>query len=801
MQIASGGYHIDGGDIILQGGSESIIRVGDGSAASASITGILSANLSGASTLVKADFGTLVLSGSNSYSGGTEIRGGVLAVSRDANLGNGAGAITLNGGTLASTGSFATSRDVNLSQQGEIDVGGNTELILSGTISGNGVLNKSGAGTLILTGTNSYADTRIDAGTLIGDSRSISGNLFNSGTVIFAQTADAVYGGQITGRGTAIKRGSGALTLSGTSRHIWHIEDGAVVSSAERYFGNTQVDTSGTLRFEQIADATFAGVLSGSGAFTKTGSGVLNLTGNSGDFTGHTRIESGALSMGDQGQLGGTLTIASGATLQGTGHVGTTLLQSGASIAPGNGIGTLRVTGDLTFSPGALYLVEVDANGAASDRIAVTGVANLAGSVLHVGAEGRFDISHQYTILTAGSVQGKFESVSSNFEFLDLALLYSSQDVKLILARKGVAFAGAAQTYNQRAAANALDGLPSDSLLHEYILTLPTGTAPAVFDSLSGELHASISSGLVGYSSDLQKRSLSHMHSGLAGTQAPTESSPVWGEFWGNWQNLESDGNAAQFEQRTKGLFVGANRSVGQGWQLGVGLGYAKGNIYVDDRKSEADISNYSVALFGGNSFEAGLGALNLLMGAAYTWHDIDTRRDTSVFATSQQLSSSYSAGTGQVFAELGYAMSLSEHASIQPFVGLAWTNLRTRGFAESGGSAALSGHRSDDKQTTSVLGVRTQSAIVFDQVEGQVRAALGWQHAYNAVIPRKTLSFEGSQAFTVAGVPMARDAAVVELGVDVALTPTITAGLTYNGQFGDGSQDHAGVLTVRWSY
>jgi len=114
LQIASNGYRIEGDEIALQGGSESIIRVGDSTTASAGMTGTINASLSGASTLVKTDFGTLVLSGNNTYSGGTDIRGGVLAVSSDANLGAATGAISLNGGALASTASFASGRTVNL---------------------------------------------------------------------------------------------------------------------------------------------------------------------------------------------------------------------------------------------------------------------------------------------------------------------------------------------------------------------------------------------------------------------------------------------------------------------------------------------------------------------------------------------------------------------------------------------------------------------------------------------------------------------------------------------------------------
>ena len=802
LQIATDGYVIAGDNIGLQGGSETIIRVGDSSAASANMTGTLAASLSGSSTLVKTDFGTLVLTGNNTYSGGTDIRGGLLAVSSDANLGDAAGALNINGGALATTASFVSGRAITLAQVGEVEVANTTELGLSGLISGTGSLYKSGAGTLRLTGTNSYIDTRVAAGTLIGNSDSIRGNLLNSATTIFEQTADATYAGRITGRGTAVKRGVAALTLGETSLQNWRIEDGILISSAGRYIGNTQIDAAGTLRFAQTSDATYAGVLSGSGSFSKTDAGQLSLTGNSSTFAGHTNVESGTLNMGNQSQLGGSLSIAGGATLQGTGRVGTTLLQSGATIAPGPTIGTLKVAGDLTFAPGSIYRVEADPNSAASDRIAVSGTANLAGSVAHVGLGG-FVSNREYSILTANAVQGQFATVSSNYAYLDPTLLYSAQDVRLVLLRKQAAgaFADAALTFNQRATANGLDSLPTDSALLEYILTLPAGAPPAVFDSLSGELHASVAAGLLSSGAPLRTLPLSHLRSSLLDAQQASDNTPVWTELLGNWQTLQNDGNAAEFEQRTQGIFLGTDRAVGDGWHLGGALGYTTGNLSVDERESKADVSNYSTSLFGGKAFEAGIGTLNLLVGAAYTWHDIDTRRYTSVSGIGQKLTADYSADTRQLFSELGYAIALSPRTRIEPFVGLAWSDLHTRSFAESGGSAALSGQSASDQQTHSTLGVRGQSDFLLGQVQGQLRATLGWQHAFDNEITYKTMAFDGGQGFTVAGAPIARNAALAELGADVALTRTTSLGLNYSGQYGNGNREHTGTLTLCWNY
>lgn len=62
-------------------------------------------------------------------------------------------------------------------------------------------------------------------------------------------------------------------------------------------------------------------------------------------------------------------------------------------------------------------------------------------------------------------------------------------------------------------------------------------------------------------------------------------------------------------------------------------------------------------------------------------------------------------------------------------------------------------------------------------------------------------MQFQGSQKFTVAGTPVAKDAFVTEFGADVAITPNTRIGASYAGQFGKGSRDHAGMINIRWSF
>ncbi len=210
---------------------------------------------------------------------------------------------------------------------------------------------------------------------------------------------------------------------------------------------------------------------------------------------------------------------------------------------------------------------------------------------------------------------------------------------------------------------------------------------------------------------------------------------PAWAELIGSWQTLQSDGNAAQVRQRIGGLFVGSDHAVGAGWRLGGALGYTDSTIRVDDRASKADVSSYSATIYGGKSFETGAGKLNFLAGAGYTWHNIGTNRYAQVAGSSQKLTADYGASTSQLFTELGYAVPLSERTTLEPFAGLAWNDLRTRGFSETGGSTALSGRSSSDTQTSTTLGVRGQTGFTLGNTESRLRATLGWRHALGAAI------------------------------------------------------------------
>jgi fibronectin-binding autotransporter adhesin len=71
--------------------------------------------------------------------------------------------------------------------------------------------------------------------------------------------------------------------------------------------------------------------------------------------------------------------------------------------------------------------------------------------------------------------------------------------------------------------------------------------------------------------------------------------------------------------------------------------------------------------------------------------------------------------------------------------------------------------------------------------------ALVGWRHAYGDVAPTALMEFQdGSQAFSVAGVPIDRNALVVEAGLDYAVNANVTLGVSYSGQYGPRVADDA---------
>jgi len=556
------------------------------------------------------------------------------------------------------------------------------------------------------------------------------------------------------------------------------------------------------------------------------------------------------------GILGGTLSVGPGARLSGSGTVGTTLLESGSIIAPGNSPGTLTIAGDVVFQPGSTYQVEIGAGGAL-DHISASGAATLGGAgvqVIALDPTVSYQNGQSYVILhAAGGVTGTFAAPTGfDSAFLTPSLSYGDKQATLTLRQvnqepqepqepeqpgepegpggpgapetptepgtpqapllpsgpAGPLFPREARTANQHAVATALDSLDQTAgsgalALYNTILFANGEEARQAFDSLSGEGQASVKAGLIELGTQVRSLPINRLRSAFAGPVSVSSSNGVaidytsggaasplsqivgWGEAYGSWGRSDGDGNAARMKRDGGGVILGLDAIALDSARLGLFAGYSQATFKVEDRAYSADVDSYHLGLYAGTQFDA----LALRGGLSYTWHDLETQRSVFLPSSVQALSADYDAATFEAFGEVAYGVDTG-YVGLEPFANLAHVSLRTDGFAETGGSAALRAGDETTQTTFTTLGLRASHDMEAGTVPVTLTGMLGWRHAFGDVDPEASLAFDTGSAFTTLGTPVAQDAAVVELGLEAVITDDLTLGLSYSGQFADGSTE-----------
>jgi outer membrane autotransporter protein len=104
--------------------------------------------------------------------------------------------------------------------------------------------------------------------------------------------------------------------------------------------------------------------------------------------------------------------------------------------------------------------------------------------------------------------------------------------------------------------------------------------------------------------------------------------------------------------------------------------------------------------------------------------------------------------------------------------------------------------------QTTfTTLGLRAAGEFMLGGNHVEAYGTIGWRHAFGDVTPVAQNAFAGGAGFTIAGVPIDTDAAVVEAGLTMSLAPQARLGVSYGGQFGRRGYEHGGRIDLQLSF
>jgi outer membrane autotransporter protein len=179
-------------------------------------------------------------------------------------------------------------------------------------------------------------------------------------------------------------------------------------------------------------------------------------------------------------------------------------------------------------------------------------------------------------------------------------------------------------------------------------------------------------------------------------------------------------------------------------------------------------------------------------MGATYSFHDIGTERNVAFPGFSDHTDANTTARSAQAFAEIGYDLQV-DRVTLQPFVGASYVNVDSDGFDEDDGAASLRAGSENDDLVFSTLGLRAATVTEAFGAKLRLHGMLGWRHAYGDTTLESRFRFsDGSAVFTVSGVPVARDAALIEAGAELDLSDGLTLGLSYAGQLAADTRENA---------
>ena len=374
---------------------------------STSGTLVLGGVVSGSGGIAQTNPGTVILTGSNTYSGGTTLSAGLLQVGSGAALGS--GGLSLGGGTLATAAPMTLPMAIALPTSGvsgTINTSGNN-VTLSGPLSGSGGFSKVGAGLLSLSNSSSISGSvTVDGGTLQVGTGSLltTGNYYvgnsavgafsqSGGTVGFANTGSYYYpylyiGYNSNSTGSYTLSNSGLLTAPSNAYGGMYVgysgtgsftQSGGTVnlSSISAYVGGFSYGASGSYNLSGNGVANFSSMYVAdefsSGSLNVSGSGALSLYSLSvagyyaigtGSLSQNGRVNSSQFTVGNSNGASGTFTQSGGTNaITGSFGLGTTTSSSGSYFLTsgllnnsGNGefLGSSSLSNAIVYDTGSL---------------------------------------------------------------------------------------------------------------------------------------------------------------------------------------------------------------------------------------------------------------------------------------------------------------------------------------------------------------------------------------------------------------------------------------------------------------
>jgi autotransporter-associated beta strand protein len=730
--------------------------------------------ITGSGSLTKVGAGTLLTTDTNTYGGDTIINGGTLQIGNNGFTGSVAGNIVNNANLILN----------------RLD-----DITLPNQISGVGTFTKQGANTLTLTADNSFTGTTVvPAGVLNlgsgGATGSIAGDIVNNGTVNFNRTTDLTYNGNMSGSGILNKLGSNTLILTGNNTQALgtNVSGGTLQVNADNNLGalskavaidnatlkagqsfsfnptrNLNVGSTGVAIDTNGFDLTIPSIidLGNTATLNKTGGGTLNVTGDNLLTTiGQVLVSAGELKV--NGAIGGNVTVNSGGRLSGNGTVTNTgrdlIIESGATIAPGNSIGTLTVLGNYTQNAGSIYEVEVD--NTTADLIDISGTAAINGGTVSVIPLEDITNTQPYVILHAdGGVTGTYSALALANSLYTGQLLYDPLNVYLTLMKNVLS---GAETYNEIAVQNQLNGLttaPADvDAVFSSLMSLPLNQYRKALNQLSGAQYAH----LIQIAQLSTERFVQNVYNAVRTRTfdwgCANEIDPcslgirTWVDAEVGRAFQKGDYQASGYNLNNYSIYAGLEKVLSNSLTVGAVFDYERDHVHFN-------LNGHAKS----NAFEGGLYAIYkspkfyLFSDLGIGYRQYRVRRHVEFAAVDFKARSKPSLIQAIWYNEAGLNIRCTDCLVFQPFLGVELGRFHRKHVKErNAGSFDLS---IDDQTRTSVSSLAGLHIYTMLPYGIQAGVDIGWRHRFNFLRDRFHAHFAGfGTDFSIIGPKRQRD-------------------------------------------
>ncbi|WP_310497297.1 autotransporter-associated beta strand repeat-containing protein, partial [Sandarakinorhabdus sp.] len=450
LNFLTSGYILSGGALSMDAG---ILNVASGTAE-------IGSALTGTNGLIKAGAGQLILTGVNSYTGGTLLLAGSVGVGNDLALSTGDVGMTDGTSILTVGGARTLANNFTLTGVTAYDTTAG-DLTLGGTVAGGGVLTKQGAGTLVLTGTNSYGSTNLTAGNI----RISNGSAIGAGALTTAGGTGLIAGLAATAQDitlvNAVTLGAGTTSIDLLGVGSLLLLDGTIATNGNRLTLDGIVGGDGGLLVQNAGILTLNGANSYAGGTVVDGGAMIHVGDNAALGTGALALVSGglrnfsgaaialanniALSNDGLNTIGGDSDLALNGVV--SGNAASTLFKVGGNVLTLNNANTL--SGAINLTIGIIAVGNNAALGTAELRIQDSGTLRaaaadlvLANTINAIGDGGTID-TNGFNLTAAGPLVGNGATTKQGVGNLTLTNAASSFGGTLAVAQGGLVVTGA----------------------------------------------------------------------------------------------------------------------------------------------------------------------------------------------------------------------------------------------------------------------------------------------------------------------------------------------------------------------